>query len=343
MSLRGKIVEILANFYYVRDDENKVWECFARARLLKEGKLLFVGDEVEIEKTSSSQSVIVNLLPRRNSIQKPPIANVNQFFVVFSSLEPDFDHYNLDRYLSYIRYKQSEVGITICINKIDLKKMNISEEYENSGFKIFYISAKTCEGLSLIFNEIADKTTVLTGPSGVGKSSLIKALSPNEDIKIGALSAIKTGKHITRNVKLISICCDGRKGYIADTPGFTNISFIGLNESRLLGTFSELKAVQCMYGNCLHSGEEGCLINEAINSGLVSRLRYESYTRILSESRLETVYSTKVESKVKEVGGRNKKLIPKISYEKRAKSRKKEKQELQRIKIEKEENKFEEP
>jgi len=147
MTLDGKITKILANFYYVQSNEGKLWECFARGRLIKEGKLLFVGDEVEIETSNQTQGVIVNLLNRKNKILKPPIANIDQVLVVFSTSEPDFDFYNLDRYLSYISYDLPDEKIVICINKTDLSKININENYKLSGFEIFYVSALTCEGL----------------------------------------------------------------------------------------------------------------------------------------------------------------------------------------------------
>ena len=105
MRLKGKIIKILANFYYVQDDTNKIWECFARARLLKEGKLLFVGDRLEIEVTGKDQAVIVDLEERKNRIFKPPVANIDQVLVVFSTLEPEFDFYNLDRYISFVEYE----------------------------------------------------------------------------------------------------------------------------------------------------------------------------------------------------------------------------------------------
>lgn len=336
--IKGKIVEIAANFYYVSDCENKIWECFARARLLKEGKFLYVGDEVEIETTGRDHGVIVGLVPRKNCIQKPPVGNIDQVFVVFSTLEPDLDFYNMDRYLSYVRYELPQINVAICINKVDLKRIDILSVYKDSNFKIFYTSALTYEGLDLLLDEIACKVTVLAGPSGVGKSSLIKALNPNADIRIGTLSAIKAGKHITRNVKLVLVEDKDRKGYIADTPGFTRITFAGLNESKLLRTFPELKKLQCAYEHCLHKGEDGCCVEEAISLGLVSRARYENYTKILSETELEVIYGTKVETMIKSVGGKGKKIIPKISTRQRTKSRKREKQELQKIKIENEES-----
>ena len=214
MNFTGKIIKILANFYYVQDGANKVWECFARARLLKEGKLLFVGDEVEVEITNSFQGVIVKPLGRKNKILKPPVSNIDQAIIVFSTCEPEFDFYNLDRYLSYISYELGSEKTIICINKIDLKKINIDEIYKNSNYDIFYVSALTNEGLDNLLSQLVNKTSVLTGPSGVGKSSLIKAFVPDADIKIGDVSSIKQGKHITRNVQLISIAYKNNQGFL---------------------------------------------------------------------------------------------------------------------------------
>lgn len=341
MKLSGKIIKILANFYYVQDSENKIWECFARARLLKEGKFLFVGDELEIEISNPKQGIIVDLKNRKNKISKPPIANIDQVLVVLSTCEPDFDFYNLDRYISFVRYELPDGKIMICINKTDLKKIDINKTYEKSKCDVFYVSALTKEGLDDLASELVNKTTVLAGPSGVGKSSLIKALAPEEDIKIGSLSAIKTGKHITRNVQLISMSVRNKNGFLVDSPGFTQFSFAGLHAQKVLTTFPELNNIGCSYSNCLHDGEEGCIIEDLLQSGAIPESRFESYVRILEELKSEVIYGTKVESKTKSIGGKEKeknKTLPKIDQENRTKSRKKEKQELIKLSKEMEEN-----
>lgn len=332
MKLDGKITKILANFYYVHDTSGKTWECFARSRMIKEGKLLYVGDEVEIETSSANQGVIVNLRDKKNKIEKPPVANIDQVMIVFSTCEPDFDFYNLDRYLSFVRYELPNEKVIICINKIDLKKIDVNKIYKNSSFDIFYVSALTKEGLDELSSQFFKKVTVLTGPSGVGKSSLIKAFAPKEDIKIGSLSAIKQGKHITRNIQLIQVNARNEQGYLVDTPGFTQFSFASLPPYRVLATFNELKNTGCSYGNCLHNGEEGCIVQDQGLSISIPQSRYESYLKILEEVKTEISYGTKEESKVKPLEGKQgpgkNKYKPKIDQLKRAKSRKKEKQEL---------------
>lgn len=337
MKYFGKIINILANFYYVIDKENKIWECFARARLLKEGKLLHVGDELEFEESNATQGVIVDLKERKNKIAKPPVANVDQVVVVFSTCEPDFDLYNLDRYLSIVRYELSTEDIVICVNKIDLKKINIDEVYKKSGFKVFYVSALTKEGLDKLANQLVSKTTVLTGPSGVGKSSLINALVPGSNIKIEDLGHSKKGKHTTRNVSLISFAHQDQQGYLVDTPGFTQINFVSLNPNKILLAFKELNNLGCSFANCLHEGEEGCVIEKSVSSKLLCESRYHSYLRILTELKSEKIYGTKQETKAKLVGGGKEekiKVIPKIGQEDRAKSRKKQKQEISKLEIE---------
>ncbi len=335
MNLNGKITKILANFYYVTDAENKIWECFARARLLKEGKYLFVGEDVEIEASDTKHGVIVNVKDRKNKLSKPPVANIDQVIIVFSSIEPDFDEYNLDRYLSFVRYELPDEKCLICINKIDLKKINIDKLYQKSGFEISYISALTKEGLDSFAKKLKNKTSVLAGPSGVGKSSLIKALAPHASVLIGDLSSIKQGKHITRNVQLIDIK-NGDSSFLVDTPGFTQFSFGGLNLNQILTTFKDLKIIKCSFYNCLHNGEEGCVMEEMIKKGEVSESRYNSYLKILAEAQKEIIYGTKQESKTKSTGGKDLSL-PKIDHQKRAKSRKREKQELLKIEEQEEE------
>ena len=338
MNIEGKITKILANFYYVVDNENKIWECFARGRLLKEGKYLFAGDNVEIETTGPAQGVIVNIKERKNKINKPPVANIDQVVIVFSSIEPDFDQYNLDRYLSFISYEMPREKCLICINKIDLGRINLDDLYKKSGFEVSYVSALTKEGLDKFVENLRNKTSVFTGPSGVGKSSLIKAVIPDAAVLIGDLSSIKQGKHITRNVQLIGL--DKKEGFLADTPGFAQFSFGGLDLSKIESTFKEFSNLKCNYSDCLHRGEDGCSMEEMIKIGEVSELRYDSYIKILSEAEGEIIYGTKQESKAKSVGGKGSLKginIPKIEQEKRAKSRKREKQDLLKIQDEEEE------
>ena len=330
MKLTGKIIKILANFYYVIDIENKTWECFARARLLKEGRFLYVGDEVEIETSTAIQGVIVNSKDRRNKLNKPPIANIDHVLVIFSACEPGFDFYNLDRYLSFIRYELPNEKITVCINKIDLRKINVDKTYRNTDYNIFYISALTKIGLDNLAQSLTKTTTVLTGPSGVGKSTLIKALAPSEDIKIGAVSSIKQGKHITRNVQLVPFEYNNDQGFLVDTPGFTQFSFASLNAYKILSTFKELNNLECSFNNCLHNGEEGCVISNPKVLNSIPESKLESYHKILKESQSEVTYETKQDPKTKSIGGKKekKKFLPRIDQELRAKSRRKEKQEL---------------
>ena len=334
MKTTGKITNILANFYYVQDATNKVWECFARTRMLKEGKLLIVGDSVEIEPSGTSQGIIVDLIPRKNKISKPTVANIDNVLVVFSTTEPDLDLYTLDRYLSFIRHELPEEKICVCINKIDLKEINITDIYKNSGYEIFYVSALTKKGLSNLFELFAEKTTVLAGPSGVGKSSLIKALAPNIDIKIGSLSAIKTGKHITRNIQLIPVSLENKFGFLVDTPGFSQLDFSGFNLQKILTTFKDLNNIGCAFDNCLHDDEEGCILSFPEKLKKFPSSRIESYKKILEEAQSQITYKTKEEEKTKLHGTKDKgTTLPKIDKLKREKSRKRMKQELKNFEI----------
>lgn len=335
MNLSGKIITILANFYYVKDEENKIWECFARGRLIKEGKHLFVGDNVSIETTSDKQGVITDILARKNKVEKPPVANIDQVLVVFSTCNPEFDFYNLDRYLSFISYELPEEKILICMNKVDLKKIDLSSVYQNSGYEIIYVSALAKEGLDELGKKLVNKTTVLTGPSGVGKSSLINALKPELDLRVGPLSSINKGKQTTRNVQLIPVDFGNESGYLVDTPGFSQFSFTSLDPYKILSSFKEVNNIGCEFDNCLHVGEEGCSLK---NQKDIPESRASSYLSIIEESKEDVVYGNKSESKLKSTGGNigKNKFLPKINLEMRSKSRKKEKQEIS--KLEKDEN-----
>lgn len=342
MKLNGKIINILANFYYVQDSSNKIWECFARNRMLKEGKLLSVGDFLEFEITGTDQGVIVNAFPPKNRISKPPVSNIDQVMIVFSGVQPELDLYNLDRYLSFIDCELPDIEKIICINKIDLKEINIDEVYINSKLNIFYVSAKNGSGLNDLSRVLFNKTTVLAGPSGAGKSSLIKALAPNENIRIGDLSSINKGRHTTRNVQLITINLNSESGYLVDTPGFSQFNFGGLNPTKILKSFKEFDNIQCefsncLFDNCLRDGKNGCLIKDPKDFERINTSRFENYLKILDEAKSEVNFGSKRESKSKITGGISKgkgKHIPKIEKIKRAKSRKREKQEIKNLNTE---------
>lgn len=329
MILSGKVIKILANFFFVESLDGAVWECFVRSRAKKEGKEVLIGDEVIFEQISNNQGIITEVKNRRNKLIKPQVANIDLILIVFSSVKPELDLYNLDRYISYISYELFGSEIIICINKIDLKEITIDSIYDNTGIKTLYISARNKTGIDNLAQLLKNKNTLLTGPSGVGKSSIIKALIPNLKIEIGDLSSIDRGKHTTRNIELIKFRKNNDEGYIFDTPGFSKINFNGLDEKKILSTFPELLNLNCNYGNCLHLGEEGCMISEALKKGL-SKSRFNSYINIINECREENIYKTKVESKSKYSGSKSKN-IPKIEKKSREDSRRKQKQSIKEL------------
>ena len=172
--LKGRIVKALSGFYYVEAD-NEVYQCKARGKFRKKDLKPLVGDDCEFSKEEGSDGYILSLANRKNELVRPPICNVDQALLVFSAKEPDFSTVLLDRFLMVIEAKNIEP--VICVSKIDLIDKNVLdtmlEPYIKTGYKVIYISAKQGIGLDEIKEILKDKVTVITGQSGVGKSSLL--------------------------------------------------------------------------------------------------------------------------------------------------------------------------
>ena len=283
----GKIMKGIAGFYYVGVVESGVYECKAKGIFRKDKIKPLVGDDVEIEVLNEEEKLgnIVKILPRRSELIRPAVANVDQAFVIFALENPKPNFMLLDRFL--IMMEQAEVPAVICFNKKDLaseeETRTLCETYRNCGYQVILSSALEKEGLDEIHRILKGKTTVVAGPSGVGKSSLTNLLQGEVQMETGEISRkLKRGRHTTRHSQVIPV---GEDTFLMDTPGFSSLYLMNMEEQDLKNYFPEFRKYEetCRFQGCRHIHEPGCRVKEALENGEISRLRYEDYLSLYEE------------------------------------------------------------
>lgn len=285
--MRGKIIKGIAGFYYVYVAESGLYECKARGVFRKEKEKPLVGDDVEIEILDEKEMTgnITELYPRKNELVRPASANIDQALVVFAVTEPS-PHFNLlDRFLVMMEYK--EIPVVLCFNKKDIAEDPQIEElemiYRGCGYPVIFTSAEKEENIQELKEMLSGKTTVIAGPSGVGKSSLINRLQENVRMETGGISRkIARGKHTTRHAELIAI---DDHSYIMDTPGFSSLYVHDFEKEELKYYFREFTEYEglCRFHGCSHIHEPGCAVKEAVEDGKIHKVRYEDYLEVYKE------------------------------------------------------------
>lgn len=285
--MKGKIVKGIAGFYYVHVVESGVYECKAKGIFRKEKIKPLVGDNVEIDVINEAEKTgnITEILPRRNELIRPAVANIDQALIVFAVTSPK-PHLNLlDRFL--IMMESKSIPVTLCFNKKDLADEKewetLKEIYETCGYPVVFTSAAKEENIEQIRQILEGKTTALAGPSGVGKSSLINLLDPDANMETGEISRkIERGRHTTRHSELFSI---GGETYIMDTPGFGSLYVNDFEKEDLKDYFREFRAYEgsCRFQGCSHIHEPGCAVKEAFLEEKIPKSRYENYLEMYRE------------------------------------------------------------
>ncbi|MDO3659365.1 ribosome small subunit-dependent GTPase A [Bacillus sp. C28GYM-DRY-1] len=288
----GKIIKALSGFYYVLDeseeDSDKVIQCRGRGIFRKNKITPLVGDYVVYQAENDKEGYLLEIKERTNELIRPPICNIDQAVLVFSAVQPSFSTALLDRFLVLV--ESNDIQPIICITKMDLIEdqdtqvaiQAYAEDYRNIGYDVYLTSSKDQDSLADIIPHFQNKTTVFAGQSGVGKSSLLNAISPDLGLKTNEISEhLGRGKHTTRHVELIHTS----GGLVADTPGFSSLEFTDIEEEELGYTFPEMreKSSSCKFRGCLHLKEPKCAVKQAVKDGDLKQYRYDHYVEFMTE------------------------------------------------------------
>ena len=294
--MRGTALSGTGGIWRVLGADGVTYECAVRGRIKQSGLKLAVGDDVELERPEGSDAFVVcEIHPRRSKLarrepgagrgERIVAANVDQVVVVFALVKPTPHPRMLDRFL--VIAEANSLAARIVINKVDLageaEAKALFADHVRAGYPLHLTSTKDGRGLGPLHDALQGRTSALSGPSGVGKSSLMNALYPGLNLRVGEISeSVNKGRHTTVGA-LLHPLPDG--GFVADTPGLREIGMWGLDPSEVADCFPEFRPLTplCRFADCTHTVEPGCAVREAIAAGEVSASRHESYVKLREE------------------------------------------------------------
>ena len=283
--LKGIITKGIGGFYYI-DTQDGVYECRARGKFRKEKIVPLVGDYVGISilDEKNKKGSLDEIFPRKNSLIRPRVSNVDQGVIVFAAKSPDINLDLLDRFI--VLLEEQELDVLICINKIDLDEKEEYKEivslYKNAGYKIIPISTYKEINIESVKDGLKNKISVFAGPSGVGKSSILNSINKDFSLVIGELSAkIERGKHTTRHAELMEIFDNS---FIVDSPGFMSLLLSHIKLDNLQFYFKEFEPYlnSCRFSGCKHVNEPDCAIKAQIGKK-INEVRYKRYVSLFNE------------------------------------------------------------
>lgn len=286
--MKGTIIRLQGGFYDVMTEEKQEIRCRARGNFRNRNISPVVGDDVDIQDQGDGTGYILAVDERSNHLVRPPIANIDQAFLLFSVKEPAFSFHLLDRFLVLIESKQ--VHPIIVLTKMDLLTeaelvpiQAAAALYRSIGYEVIETSTEDGAGIDQVRGLFKDKTSVFAGQTGVGKSSLLNAVAPELDLATGKISkSLGRGKHTTRHVTLITLA----GGLVADTPGFSSLEFPEeLEVEEMRWCFPEFveRHDNCKFRGCAHLNEPGCAVKAAVEAGEIASTRYENYVTFMAE------------------------------------------------------------
>lgn len=275
--MQGQIIKISSNRHIVSSN-NKTYNTIPRGKFRKDKLIPKVGDYVRFNEKSL---VIEEILPRKNTFNRPMVSNIDRAFIITSLVNPDFSLGLLDKFIAHMELQK--IDVVICLTKTDLvsretydKIKEIMVYYTNIGYTVL-----TNLELDKIKELIKDKTVVFIGQTGAGKSTLLNKLNPNWNLKTGEVSlALGRGRHTTRNVELY----DFLDGKVLDTPGFSALDLSIYKKEDIKYAFREFSNYSCPFRDCSHTKEKECVIKKAVEDGEILKSRYDSYLKFYEEA-----------------------------------------------------------
>lgn len=346
----GTVLSVQANYYWVRldatpsdveaEDQTKAEEtrrstfllCTRRSRLKKIGQRIWVGDRVQVEEPDwdGQRGAIASILPRQTELDRPPVANASHILLMFAMADPVLDPVQLSRFL--VKAESTELSVSLCLNKSDLVSADAQDEWRDRlkqwGYNPIIISLSQKKGLEHLAQQLQQHSTIVSGPSGVGKSSLINGLVPTVDQRVSAVSGkLGRGRHTTRHVELFELPTGG---LVADTPGFNQpeLDCLPLQLGQYFPEIRQrLNQQHCQFSNCFHRDEPNCAIRGDWE-------RYEHYLGFLEDTiaRHDQQQRRTKETVTKVKSGQSgcDRVEPKLETKRyRRKSRRRETQDLQ--------------
>lgn len=280
---KGRVIAAIGGFFDV-DIEGLVLRCGVRGKVKEDTGRILVGDRVQITSLDEKKGVIEEVFPRKTELFRPAIANVEQVVVIIAAAKPRPILLLVDRLL--VLAERQGLGAVLVVNKWELdekKAQEIARDYQKSGYTVILTSALLKQGLEVLTQVLTNKVSTFAGPSGVGKSSLLNGLEPSLVLDVGDISAkLLRGKHTTRKVQLFPLSFGG---YVADTPGFSQLSLDHVALQELPQCFPEFLPLRanCQFRGCLHHKEPLCAVKDAVKNGGIALHRYEHYLGFLQE------------------------------------------------------------